>query len=93
MSKLIQAILLGSSGICARRPEARALFVLILASGLAPNVFQLLTLRPPKRTNLSNSEGSSAGAMWVSGMSEASEANPDEGAEPCEATEELQLRG
>ena len=29
--------------------------------------------------------------MWVSGMSAASEANPDEGAEPCEATEELQL--
>jgi len=51
----------------------------------------LLTLRPPKRTNLSDSEGSSAGAMWVSGMSEASAANPDEGAEQCEATEELQL--
>jgi len=59
---------------------------------IAPNVFQLLTLRPPKRTNLSVSEGSSAGAMWVSGMSEASVANPDEGAEQCEATEELQLR-
>ena len=29
--------------------------------------------------------------MWVSGMSEASAANPDEGAEQCEATEELQL--
>ena len=60
---------------------------------IAPNVFQLLTLRPPKRTNLSDSEGSSAGAMWVSGMSEASVANPDERAEPCEATEELQLCG
>jgi len=59
---------------------------------ISPNVFQLLTLRPPKRTNLSVSEGSSAGAMWVSGMSEASVANPDEGAEQCEATEELQLR-
>jgi len=59
----------------------------------SPNVFQLLTLRPPKRTNLSESEGSSAGEMWVSGTSEASAANPDEGAEPCEATEELQLRG
>jgi len=29
--------------------------------------------------------------MWVSGMSEASAANPDEGAERCEATEERQL--
>ena len=67
-------------------------FYILAASGLAPNVFQLLTLRPPKRTNLSVSEGSSAGAMWVSGMSEASGANPDEGAEQCEATEELQLR-
>ena len=27
----------------------------------------------------------------MSGMSEASAANPDEGAEPCEATEERQL--
>jgi len=46
-------------------------------------------LRSPIRTNLSVSEGSSASAMWVSGMSEASVANPDEGAEQCEATEEL----
>jgi len=29
--------------------------------------------------------------MWVSEMSEASVANPDEGAEQCEATEERQL--
>ena len=29
--------------------------------------------------------------MWMSGMSKASGANPDEGAEPCEATEELRL--
>jgi len=58
---------------------------------MSPNVFQLLTLRPPIRANLSDSEGSPAGAMWVSGMSEASAANPDEGAEQCEATEELQL--
>ncbi|HUW45475.1 MAG TPA: hypothetical protein VMW50_06735, partial [Dehalococcoidia bacterium] len=36
-------------------------------------------------------EDTPARAMWVSGMSEASAANPDEGAEPCEATEELQL--
>jgi len=31
--------------------------------GIAPNVFQLLTLRPPIRTNLSDSEGSSAGVI------------------------------
>ena len=37
------------------------------------------------------SEGSPAPAMWVSGMSEASVANPDEGAELGEATEERQL--
>jgi len=81
-----------SSIIGARRPEARALPNEGAIFLIAPNVFQLLTLRPPKRTNLSDSEGSSAGAMWVSEMSEASVANPDEGAEPCEATEELQLR-
>jgi len=78
------------SGFCAARMPRK--HVIVGQKRIAPNVFQLLTLRPPKRTNLSASEGSSAGAMWVSEMSEASVANPNEGAEQCEATEELQLR-
>jgi len=76
--------------LCA--PGRRANTTRKARENLSANVFQLLTLRPPKRANLSDSEGSPAGAMWVSVMSEASVANPDEGAEQCEATEELQLR-
>jgi len=57
----------------------------------APNVFQPLTLACAIRANLSYCEDSRRALMWVSGMSEASEANPDEGAEQCEATEELRL--
>jgi len=61
------------------------------SGGIAPNVFQLTTLARAKKANLSYCEDSRRALMWVSEMSEASAANPDEGAEQCEATEERQL--
>ena len=51
--------------------------------------FPLADVATADKNEPERSEGSSAGAMWVSGMSGASAANPDEGAEQCEATEEL----
>ena len=57
----------------------------------SPNVFQLTTLARAKKANLSYCEDLRRALMWVSEMSVASGANPDEGAEQCEATEERQL--
>jgi len=52
--------------------------------GYRPSCDCQLILCAPKRTNRSEGEGSPAGAIWVSGMSEASAANPGEGAELCD---------